>query len=140
MKKMTNEQKRQEQFKNFKALKKAGAYKEKVRADHGLHRTVYENNRKRILEMYNTCAICGRPVDKTLKYPDPMSAVVDHIIPIAKGGHPSDISNLQLAHNICNNQKAAQFMMKRAEIGEEQLTSNRDLLQSRDWSHFRSEG
>lgn len=31
---------------------------------------------------------------------------IDHIIPIAKGGHPSDIDNLQLAHWTCNRQKS----------------------------------
>ena len=35
-----------------------------------------------------------------------MSPVIDHIIPVAKGGHPSDISNLQLAHWCCNRQKS----------------------------------
>ena len=52
------------------------------------------------------CAICGRPVDKELKAPDPMSPTVDHIIPLNKGGHPSDINNLQLAHWICNRMKS----------------------------------
>ena len=35
-------------------------------------------------------------MDKKLKYPHPLSACIDHIIPLAKGGHPSDIDNLQL--------------------------------------------
>nr|WP_245550633.1 hypothetical protein [Kallipyga massiliensis] len=26
-------------------------------------------------------------MDKSLKYPDPMSACIDHIIPVNKGGH-----------------------------------------------------
>ena len=52
------------------------------------------------------CAICGRPVDMSLKSPDPMSPSVDHIIPINKGGHPSDINNLQLAHRACNRMKS----------------------------------
>lgn len=52
------------------------------------------------------CAICGRPVDMELKSPDPMSPTVDHIIPINKGGHPSDINNLQLAHRVCNRMKS----------------------------------
>ena len=37
------------------------------------------------------CGICGQPVDKNLKHGHPMAPCVDHIIPIAKGGHPSDI-------------------------------------------------
>ena len=46
-----------------------------------------------------------------LKYPDPMSKTVDHIIPIAKGGHPSDLANLQLAHRWCNRQKGAKMFL-----------------------------
>ncbi len=33
------------------------------------------------------------------------SPTVNHIIPVAKGGHPSDMSNLQLAYLTCNWQK-----------------------------------
>ena len=47
-----------------------------------------------------------------LKYPDPMSKTVDHIIPIAKGGHPSDLSNLQLAHRCCNRQKSDKLFVQ----------------------------
>ena len=75
------------------------------RQDHvGEHRTAYEKNRKRILETQKVCGICGLPVDRSYKYPHPLSATVDHIIPIAR--HPSDISNLQLAHRYCNRQKS----------------------------------
>lgn len=72
----------------------------------GPHRAQFEANRKIILATQNICAICGKPVDKSLKYPHPMSATVDHIIPISRHGHPSDISNLQLAHRWCNRQKS----------------------------------
>ena len=69
------------------------------RPDHsGTHERPYRRNRKKILMTQSVCAICGRPVDMSLKAPDPMSATVDHIIPVSKGGHPSDINNLQLAH------------------------------------------
>lgn len=81
--------------------------KKQQRADHAPgHRAQYEKNKKKILATQDTCGICGRPVDKTLHYPDPQSATIDHIIPIAKGGHPSDISNLQLAHFSCNRAKS----------------------------------
>lgn len=81
--------------------------RKKQRADRqGANRVQYEKNRKRILASQDVCAICGKPVDKRLKFPHPMSATVDHIIPIDLGGHPSDISNLQLAHNACNRAKS----------------------------------
>ena len=50
------------------------------------------------------CGICGEPVNKDLGYPDPESASLDHIIPLATGGtHTWD--NVQLAHLRCNVEK-----------------------------------
>ena len=78
-----------------------------VRPDRqGSHQLIYRRNRKRIIAQQSVCAICGRPVDKELKSPHPMAPSVDHIIPVSKGGHPSDINNLQLAHWICNRMKS----------------------------------
>lgn len=50
------------------------------------------------------CGICKGPVDPSLKAPDPMSASLDHIVPLAKGGAHSR-SNVQCAHWICNSRK-----------------------------------
>ena len=50
------------------------------------------------------CGICGLPVDKKLKYPNKLSASLDHIIPLAKGGKHVR-ANVQLAHLICNMSK-----------------------------------
>lgn len=47
------------------------------------------------------CGICNRKVDRRLKYPHPMSASLDHIIPIADGGAHIR-ANVQLAHLSCN--------------------------------------
>ena len=44
--------------------------------------------RRRVLAAYDVCAICGRPVDKTLRSPHPMSAEVDELIPVSRGGDP----------------------------------------------------
>ena len=70
----------------------------------GTHRGAFEKNKKKIYATQTVCGICGKPVDFSLKYPHPLSACIDHIIPIAKGGHPSDIENMQLAHWTCNRQ------------------------------------
>lgn len=76
------------------------------RADRvGANRTQFEKNARYIYKTQEVCGICGLPVDMSLKSPDPMSKTIDHIIPINKGGHPSDLSNLQLAHRCCNRQK-----------------------------------
>ena len=93
-------------------------------------RPQYEANKKIILATQELCAICGLPVDKRLKSPDPMSATVDHIIPIAKGGHPSDISNLQLAHRSCNRAKGTKIV---TDIPKKEIEPNRDLPQTIDW-------
>ena len=52
------------------------------------------------------CGICGEPVDQSLKFPDLKSPSLDHIIPLAKNG-THEISNVQLAHFICNAHKGA---------------------------------
>lgn len=53
-----------------------------------------------------TCGICSRLVDAALSWPHPMSASLDHVIPMSKGG-PHLPSNAQCAHLICNVGKGA---------------------------------
>lgn len=98
-------------------------------------RGVYESHRKKILAAASVCAICGRPLDKSLKYPDPMSPTVDHIIPIAKGGHPTDLNNLQAAHRCCNRAKSDRLAPLETFPEEATAFSNRDLPLSCDWAH-----
>lgn len=69
-------------------------------------RSQWEHNKKIVLTTQSICGICGQPVDKTLKYPDPMSPTVDHIIPVSKRGDPVALENLQLAHRYCNRMKS----------------------------------
>ena len=93
---------------------------------------VFKKNKKIILATQSICGICGQPVDKTLKFPHPMSPTVDHIIPCAKGGS-DDLDNLQLAHRACNR-------MKSDKMPEDKKTQtsdpNRDLPQSVNWRTF----
>lgn len=115
------------------------AYKPNNRPDrNGTHRAQMDKNRKRIYATQTICGICGKPVDFSLKYPDPMSATIDHIIPIDKGGHPSDIDNLQLAHFCCNRTKSDKIYEQdnKKEIKEEVIT-NRNLPQSFDWKNYK---
>ena len=110
-----------------------------LRADReGAHRQAYTRNKKRILATQDTCGICGAPVDKTLPHGDPMAPTVDHIIPIAKGGHPSDIDNLQLAHWTCNRQKSDKIFRNHEEKTP-QVIGNRNLPQTIDWANYRAE-
>jgi len=48
-----------------------------------------------------TCSLCGKAVNKRLKYPDPKSPSLDHIIPLSRGGGHTR-NNVQLAHLHCN--------------------------------------
>lgn len=52
------------------------------------------------------CGICSEPVDRELKFPDPMSVSLDHVIPLANGGEHSR-ANTQCAHLSCNVRKGA---------------------------------
>lgn len=101
----------------------------------GTHRATFDKNKKRIYATQSVCALCGRPVDFSLKFPDPMSPTIDHIIPIAKGGHPSDIENLQLAHLACNRKKADKGV--KVVFKTDETINSRVLPQSMDWKTYR---
>lgn len=52
------------------------------------------------------CGICSGPVDPDLKWPDPLSVSLDHIVPVSRGGkHRRD--NAQCSHLRCNVSKGA---------------------------------
>ena len=109
-------------------------YNRNDRADHRPGaRGSYEAARKRVLAAANVCAICGQTLDKSIKFPHPMSATVDHIIPIAKGGHPFALENLQAVHLCCNQRKGDDLIPKEAETPKHY--DNRDLPLSLDWAN-----
>lgn len=103
----------------------------------GSHRVAFEKNKKIILKTRNTCGICGNPVDKSLKYGHPLSPVIDHIIPVARNGHPSAIENLQLAHWQCNRQKSDKLFSE-SKPENVKVIGNRNLPQTQDWAKYRS--
>lgn len=51
------------------------------------------------------CQLCLKPVDTEAVWPMPLFPVVDHIIPLSKGG-THELKNWQLAHNRCNGSKS----------------------------------
>lgn len=65
-----------------------------------------ERLRRRIAATGADCHICGAAIAYELRWPDPMCFVVDHIVPIAKGGK-HDLSNAAAAHAACNSKKRA---------------------------------
>jgi 5-methylcytosine-specific restriction endonuclease McrA len=82
--------------------------------------------RRWLIATQDHCALCGKPIDKTLKTPHPMSAEVDEIIPISKGGSPTDRDNVQLTHRVCNQRKSNK-------VTTPYKISNLPLPISRDW-------
>lgn len=52
------------------------------------------------------CGICGQAVDSATPWPDPMSASLDHVVPLSKGG-PHLPHNVRLAHLWCNSERGA---------------------------------
>ena len=102
----------------------------------GPHRAVFLKNKKKILATQCICGICGKPVDKKLKYPHPLSPCIDHIIPIDKGGHPSDIDNMQLAHWTCNRQKSNKLIESKGNTSTLGVIANNLLPWSMDWRTY----
>ncbi len=109
----------------------------------GAHRTAFDKNRKIILATQNTCGICGEEIDPRFKFPHPLSKTVDHIIPVAKGGHPSELANLQAAHLWCNRWKSDRLMegIRKAEhdreLAEEQQAGC-NLPQHYPWADYQA--
>lgn len=76
-------------------------------------------------------------MNKKLKYPDPMSPCIDHIIPVDRGGAPSAIENLQLAHMYCNRQKSDKII-ESVKDEPQKKANNRDLPLSVDWTCYKA--
>ncbi len=62
--------------------------------------------REILLRDRGCCRICGWPVSTKHAWPHPLSASLDHVVPISRGGAHLR-SNVQLAHLRCNLRKAA---------------------------------
>jgi hypothetical protein len=61
-------------------------------------RQIYERDQWR-------CHICGKKIDPAIKSPDPKSASIDHLVPLALGGDDTP-ANVAAAHRTCNRLKA----------------------------------
>lgn len=88
----------------------------------GNERGIYNHNKAILRKTATICALCGMPLDKSLKYPDPMSISIDHIIPVACGGK-STLGNLQATHLICNKNKGKKIidLNKNKQVQERQI-------------------
>lgn len=59
-----------------------------------------------------TCQLCGDPIEREARAPHPMSASLDHIIPLARGGDHV-YANVQCAHFLCNSIKGDRVQVTR---------------------------
>lgn len=64
-----------------------------------------DKDRARIARGKPACHICGDPIDYDAPWLDPKSYVVDHIIPLNRGGLDV-LTNKAAAHRDCNRQKS----------------------------------
>ncbi|MEU8213985.1 HNH endonuclease signature motif containing protein [Micromonospora sp. NPDC049044] len=55
------------------------------------------------------CYLCSDPLDLRTAHPDPLYASIDHFTPLARGG-TNELSNLRLAHLVCNLRKRADLI------------------------------
>lgn len=67
--------------------------------------TTRDLHRKQIARSKPPCGICGADIDYSLPHLDPMAFVVDHIVPLSKGG-PDTLENKQASHRVCNRLKS----------------------------------
>jgi 5-methylcytosine-specific restriction endonuclease McrA len=72
--------------------------------ERGAQRTLPVDRREIFARDNWTCGLCREKVDAALKFPHRMSATLDHIVPLSKGGS-HEPSNVQLAHFVCNCRK-----------------------------------
>lgn len=63
--------------------------------------------REQVLDHCNICWLCGEWIDRSIPAPDPMSASVDHVVPLSEGEHvdPLDPAYLRPAHFGCNSSR-----------------------------------
>lgn len=66
-------------------------------------------DRARIKASRPACHICGKAIDFDADWLDPLSFVVDHVVPLAKGG-ADNLSNKAAAHRECNSKKRARLV------------------------------
>lgn len=78
----------------------------------GRNTNTRDQHRRAIARAKPPCGICLEPIDYSLKWPDPMCYVVDHVIPLGPSPTPERIAELdvlpnkQAAHHKCNRDKS----------------------------------
>ena len=69
------------------------------------------------------CLLCGQPMRLDLPGTHPDGPTLEHVIPINRGGHPTDPRNLGASHLRCNSARGDRLLSERP----------RPSRQSRSW-------
>lgn len=74
---------------------------------HPLSTQKWKNLRRQVIATASVCSApdCGLPLHPELRWPDPLSTVVDHVVARANGGATFDPTNLRAMHKRCNERK-----------------------------------
>lgn len=80
----------------------------------------YRAARAKLRKQARVCAICGKPIDLSLEYPNPLSWSAHHVDPIGKGGDV--LGKLVAAHLTCNQQ-----------LGVSKMSTDERVPASRKW-------
>jgi hypothetical protein len=89
------------------------------------HTYAYRKARKALRAQGLPCWICRRPIDYTLRWPDPRAFTADHYVEVDAGGHGHDEGNLRAAHGSCNFTRGNYYRQGR--------NTRRDANPERDW-------
>lgn len=89
--------------------------------------------RARVASLGLPCALCGKPIDYSLPPGHPMGYELDEIVPVSLGGSPTDPSNVQPAHRVCNERKGAGASGAASGRTKGRGASRGALPMSRDW-------
>lgn len=89
--------------------------------------TMRDKHRAIIGRQRPPCHICDQPIDYSLPHLDPGEFVVDHVMPLARGGLDV-IENKAAAHRSCNRKKS-----DKVDGDAVKLTPPIDLVTSRTW-------
>ena len=65
--------------------------------------------RRAIARSKPACHICGEAIDYSLPHLDPKAFVIDHVVPLIRGGSDT-IDNVKAAHRDCNSAKRARVV------------------------------
>ena len=74
-------------------------------------KAIRDRSRKRIAQLVQAgepCCFCHRDIDLTIKWPHPLSFVVDHSTPTSHGGADFGDEQLRPAHSQCNGKRSNQ--------------------------------